>query len=176
MNAMIKFILLLPFKIIGLVFIAIGAALDNSNRRKLEREKQLEKQRREYERIARIENARIEKEKRERARLDRQAQADRRRAEKERIAADRKKAADLERKKALQFKAAQAGTDIEHYKVQRTELLKLYSELEKQYEQAATDSKKEIAFRKMIALNNQIRGVDRQIEKAQYTINKAGPE
>ena len=164
---MIKFFFLLPFKIIGLVFLAIGGVLDGVNRRKLEREKQAEKQRREYERIARIENARIEKEKRERARLDRQAQADRRRAEKER-------AADLERKKALQFKATQAGTDIEHYKVQRAELLKLYNEIEKQYSDAATDSKKEIAFRKMIALNNQIRGVDRQIEKAQYTINRAG--
>lgn len=161
---MIRFIFLLPFKIIGVIFLAIGAALDNSNRRRIEKEKQLEKQRREYERIARIENARIEKEKRERAR-----------AEKERIAAERKKAADLERKKALQFKAAQAGTDIEHYKIQRSELLKLYNEIERQYGDAATDSKKEIAFRKMIALNNQIRGVDRQIEKAQYTINKSGP-
>jgi hypothetical protein len=164
---MIRFIIFLPFRIVGLLFMTIGAILDNSNRRKLEREKQAEKQRREYERITRIESARIEKEKRERARLDRQAQADRRRAEKER-------AADLERKKALQFKAAQAATDIEHYKIQRTELLKLYSELEKQYSDAATDSKKEIAFRKMIALNNQIRGVDRQIEKAQYTINRTG--
>jgi len=172
---MIRFILLLPLKIIGVVFLAIGAALDNSNRRRIEKAKQFEKQRREYERIARIESARIEKEKRERARIEKAAQADRRRAEKERIAADRKRAADLERKKALQFKADQARTDIEHYKIQRSELLKLYNEIERQYSDAATDSKKEIAFRKMIALNNQIRGVDRQIEKAQYTINKSGP-
>lgn len=173
---MIKFLFLLPFKIIGVIFLAIGAALDNSNRRKLEREKQLEKQRREYERIARIENARIEKEKRERVRLEKQAQADRRRIEKEkeRQSVQAQKAAD--RRKAEKFKADQARTDIEHYKIQRAELLKLYTELERQYEQAATDSKKEIAFRKMLALNNQIRGVDRQIEKAQYTINKAGPE
>lgn len=173
---MIKFIILLPFKIIGLLFIAIGAVLDNSNRRRIEREKQLEKQQRELERIARIEFARIEKEKRERARQDRQAQADRRRIEKEKQAQAVKAQKAAERRKAETFKADQARTDIEHYKVQRSELLKLYSELEKQYEQAATDSKKEIAFRKMIALNNQIRGVDRQIEKAQYTINKAGPE
>jgi hypothetical protein len=170
---MIRFILLLPLKIIGLLFMAIGATLDGVNRRRIEKEKQLEKQRREMERIARIESARIEKEKRERARRERIEQADRRRAEKEKAAADRKKAADLERKKAMQFKAAQAATDIEHYKIQRTELLKLYSELEKQYSDAATDSKKEIAFRKMIALNNQIRGVDRQIEKAQFAVDKA---
>ena len=164
---MIKFIFLLPFKIIGVIFLAIGAAIDNSNRRRIEQEKQAEKQRRELERIARIENARIEKEKRDRARLERQAQADRRRAEKE-----KQKAAD--RRKAEKFKSDQARTDIEHYKIQRAELLKLYNEIEKQYSDAATDSKKEIAFRKMIALNNQIRGVDRQIEKAQYTINRTG--
>ena len=171
---MIKFLFLLPLKIMGLVFLAIGAALDNSNRRKLEREKQAEKQRRELERIARIESARIEKEKREKARADRIAQADRRRAEKEKAvqAVKAQKAAD--RRKAETFKADQARTDMEHYRVQRSELLKLYDELEKQYNDAATDSKKEIAFRKMIALNNQIRGVDRQIEKAQFTINRAG--
>lgn len=172
---MIRFIIFLPLRIVGYIFLAIGAVLDNSNRRKLEREKQKAAAWKEEQRIAKEQNARIEKEKRERARLDKQAQADRRRAEKERAAAGRKRAADLERKKALQFKAAQAATDIEHYKIQRAELLKLYSELEKQYSDAATDSKKEIAFRKMIALNNQIRGVDRQIEKAQYTINKSGP-
>lgn len=173
---MIKFLFLLPFKIIGVIFLAIGAILDGVNRRRIEKEKQLEKQRRELERIARIKNARIEKEKRERVRIEKAAQADRRRIEKEKAAADRKKAADLERKKALQFKAAQAGTDIEHYKIQRAELLKLYSELEKQFDAAATDKQKEIVFRKQLALNNQIRGVDRQIEKAQYTINKSGPE
>lgn len=171
---MIRLIFLLPFKIIGVIFLAIGAVLDNSNRRRIEKEKQLEKQRREYERIARIQATRIEKEKRERARLDRQAQADRRRAEKEKAAADRKRAADLERKKAMQFKAAQAGTDIVHYEQQRRELLKLYDELKKQFDAAATDKQKEIVFRKQIALNNQIRGVDRQIEKAQYTINRTG--
>ena len=171
---MLKFIILLPLKIIGLLFMATGATLDGVNRRKLEREKQLEKQRREYERIARIENARIEKEKRERVRIEKAAQADRRRIEKEKAAQAVKAQKAAERKKAETFKADQARTDMEHYKVQRSELLKLYAELEKQYEQAATDSKKEIAFRKMIALNNQIRGVDRQIEKAQYIINRTG--
>jgi hypothetical protein len=172
---MIKFILLLPIRVFGVICLIIGATLDGVNRRRIEKEKQLEKQRREYERIARIESARIEKEKREQARLDRQAQADRRRAEKEKAAQAvvAQKAAD--RRKAETFKADQARTDIEHYKVQRAELLKLYNEIEKQYSDAATDSKKEIAFRKMIALNNQIRGVDRQIEKAQYIINRTGP-
>lgn len=172
---MIKFILLLPIRVFGVICLIIGTTLDGVNHRRIEKEKQLEKQRREYERIARIESARIEKEKRERARLDRQAQADRRRAEKEKAAQAVQAQKAAERRKAEKFKADQARTDIEHYKVQRAELLKLYNEIEKQYGDAATDSKKEIAFRKMIALNNQIRGVDRQIEKAQYTINKSGP-
>ena len=171
---MIKFIFLLPFKIIGVIFLAIGAAIDKSNRRKLEREKQAEKQRRELERIARIENARIEKEKRERARLERQAQADRRRIEKEKAAQAVKAQKAADRRKAETFKADQARTDIEHYKIQRSELLKLYDELKRQFDAAATDKQKEIVFRKQIALNNQIRGVDRQIEKAQYTINRTG--
>lgn len=171
---MIKFILLLPLKIIGLLFMTIGAFLDGVNRRRIEREKQIEKQRRDYERIARIQAARIEKEKRERARADRIAQADRRRIEKEKAAQAVKAQKAADRRKADKFKADQARTDIEHYKIQRAELLKLYNELEKQYEQAATDKQKEIVFRKQIALNNQIRGVDRQIEKAQFTINRAG--
>jgi colicin import membrane protein len=169
---MIKFIFLLPLRIIGLLFMAIGAALDGVNRRRIEKAKQLEKQRREYERMARIQSARIEKEKREQDRRERIEQADRRRAEKEKAAADRKKAADLERKKALQFKATQARTDIVHYEIQRRELLKLYDELIKQFDAAGTDKQKEIVFRKQIALNNQMRGIDRKIEQAQFTINR----
>lgn len=171
---MIKFLFLLPFKIIGVIFLAIGAAIDNSNRRRIEQEKQAARAAMEQQKAMKAAAARIEKEKRERVRIEKAAAADRRRAEKERIAADRKKAADLERKKALQFKAAQAGTDIVHYEQQRRDLLKLYNEIERQYSDAATDSKKEILFRKQLALNNQIRGVDRQIEKAQYTINRTG--
>ena len=165
---MIRFILFLPFKIIGVVFLAIGAILDGVNRRRIEKEKHAA-------RIWKEQAARIEKEKRDADRRDRQAQADRRRAEKEKAAQAVKAQKAADRRKAETFKADQARTDIEHYKIQRSELLKLYNEIEKQYSDAATDSKKEIAFRKMIALNNQIRGVDRQIEKAQYTINKSGP-
>lgn len=171
---MIKFIILLPIKIIGLLFMAIGAILDGVNRRRIEEEKQLEKQRREYERIARIENARIEKEKRERARIEKAAQADRRRIEKEKAAQAVRAQKAAERRKAETFKADQARTDIVHYEQQRRELLKLYDELKKQFDAAGTDKQKEIVFRKQIALNNQIRGVDRQIEKAQFTINRAG--
>ena len=120
---MIRFILLLPIKIIGLLFMAIGAILDGANRCRIEQAKQDERRRREQYRIE---------------------------------------------------QAAQAATDIEHYKIQRAELIKLYNEIEKQYNETTAQGKKEILFRKQLALNNQIRGVDRQIEKAQYTINRTG--
>ena len=157
---MIKFLFLLPFKIIGVIFLAIGAFLER-------REKERIAAAREYEK--RIAAAQKEQERRARAARIATERAQRSaRIEKERLEKEKK------RRATETFKADQARTDMEHYKVQRAELLKLYNEIEKQYSDAATDSKKEISFRKMIALNNQIRGVDRQIEKAQYTINRTG--
>ena len=157
---MIRFILLLPLKIIGLVFMAIGAILER-------REKERIAAAREYEK--RIAAAQREQERRERAARIATERAQRiARIEQER----RRKQA--EKARAETFKKEQARIDIEHYRIQRAELLKLYNEIERQYSDAATDSKKEILFRKQLALNNQIRGVDRQIEKAQYTINRAG--
>ena len=165
---MIKFLFLLPVKILGLLFMAIGSAINAAEQRKAEREKQAERIRREYEK--RIAAAQRERERRERAARIATERAQRiARIEKEKLEKEKK------RREAETFKKDQARIDIEHYRIQRSELIKLYNEIEKQYSDAATDSKKEIAFRKMIALNNQIRGVDRQIEKAQYTINKSGP-
>ena len=139
---------------------AIGAFLER-------REKERIAAAREYEK--RIAAAQKEEERRARAARIATERAQRlARIEKERL---EKKA---EKERAQKFKAAQAATDIEHYKVQRSELLKLYNEIEKQYNETTAQGKKEILFRKQLALNNQIRGVDRQIEKAQYTINRAG--
>lgn len=161
---MIKFILLLPLKIIGLLFMAIGAFLERNERRRIEQEKRLEKQRREYERIARIESARIEKEKRERDRREKAAATDRRRIEKEK--AEKRKAAESKK----QFQIEQAKTDIVHYEQQRRDLLKLYNELQKQYDAATAENRKETLYRKILAINNQIRAADRIIERLQYTI------
>lgn len=157
---MIRFILFLPFKIIGLLFIAIGAVLER-------REKERIAAAREYEK--RIAAAQKEQERRARA-----ARIATERAQRSARIEQERRRKQAEKARAETFKADQARIDLEHYKVQRAELLKLYTELEKQYSDAATDSKKEIAFRKMIALNNQIRGVDRQIEKAQFIINRTG--
>ena len=164
---MIRFLLLLPIKIMGLLFMAIGATLDNANRRRIEQAKQDERRRREQYRIEQA--AQREQERRERA-----ARIATERAQRiDRIEQERRRK-QAEKARAETFKKEQARIDIEHYRIQRAELLKLYNEIERQYSDAATDSKKEILFRKQLALNNQIRGVDRQIEKAQYTINRAG--
>ena len=165
---MIRFIFLLPIKIIGLLFMAIGALLDGANRRRTEQAKQEERQRREQYRIEQA--AQREQERRERAARIATEKANRTaRIEKE------KQERERQRQRAETFKKEQAQTDIVHHEQQRRELLKLYNELQRQYDETTADSRKEILFRKLIAINNQLRGVDRQIEKAQYTINKSGP-
>jgi hypothetical protein len=164
---MIRFIIFLPIRIIGYIFLYIGSILEYRNAARIEQAKQ-------EQRIIKEQSQRIEREKRERYKLEKQAAADRARTEREKARQAEKRRKEQERKRAAQFKTEQAKTDIVHYEIQRAELLKLYNEIEKQYGDAATDSKKEIAFRKMIALNNQIRGVDRQIEKAQFIINRTG--
>ena len=159
-NDMIKFILQLPLKIIGVIFLAIGAILE----------------RREKERIAaaRYREKRIAAELKEQERRERAARIATEKANRTARIEQERRRKQAEKARAETFKKEQARIDIEHYRIQRAELLKLYNEIERQYSDAATDSKKEILFRKQIALNNQIRGVDRQIEKAQYTINRAG--
>ena len=156
---MIKFLLLLPIKILGLLFMAIGAFLER-------REKERIAAAREYER--RIASELKEKDRRERlARIATEKANRTARIEKE------KQERERQRQRAETFKKEQARIDIIHYEQQRRELLKLYNELQRQYDETTADSRKEILFRKLIAINNQLRGVDRQIEKAQYTINRA---
>lgn len=153
---MIKFILLLPIKTIGLLFIAIGAILER-------REKERIAAAREYEK--RIAAAQKERERRARAARIATERAQRSaRIEYERL--EKRKAA--ESKKVFQIE--QAKTDIIHYQSQRRELLKLYNELQKQYDAATAENRKETLYRKILAINNQIRAADRIIERLQYTI------
>ena len=153
---MIKFILLLPLKIIGLLFMAIGAFLER-------REKERIQAAREYEK--RIAAAQKEEERRARAARIATEKANRTaRVEKEK--AEKRKAAESKK----QFQIEQAKTDIIHYQSQRRDLLKLYNELQKQYDAATAENRKETLYRKILAINNQIRAADRIIERLQYTI------
>ena len=153
---MIKFILLLPLKIIGLLFMAIGATLER-------REKERIAAAREYEK--RIAAAQKEEERRARAariateRAQRIARIEKEKQERER-----------QRQRAETFKKEQARIDIIHYEQQRRDLLKLYNELQKQYDAATAENRKETLYRKILAINNQLRAADRIIERLQYTI------
>ena len=157
---MIKFLLLLPLKIIGLLFMAIGAILE----------------RREKERIAaaRIEEKRTAAELKEQDRRERAARIATEKAnrtariEYERLEKEKK------RRAAETFKKDQARIDIIHYEQQRRDLLKLYNELQKQYDATTAENRKETLYRKILAINNQIRAVDRTIERLQYIIAGSG--
>ena len=129
---MIRFLLLLPIKILGLLFMFIGSIIEHS-----------EKQR--------IQAARIEE---------------------KRIAAAQKE--EKTRRAAETFKKDQARIDLEHYLQQRRDLLKLYNELQKQYDATTAENRKETLYRKILALNNQLRVVDRTIERLQFTADRTG--
>ena len=135
---------------------AIGAILERREKERIaaarEYEKRIAAAQKEEERRARA--ARIATEKAQRsARIEKEKQA---------------KQQQQERKK--QFQIEQAKTDIVHYEQQRRDLLKLYNELQKQYDAATAENRKETLYRKILALNNQIRAADRIIERLQYTI------
>ena len=156
---MIKFLLLLPIKILGLLFMAIGSSLERREKERIAAARENEK---------RIAAAQREQERRERAARIATEKANRTaRIELEKL--EKRKAA--ESKKVFQIE--QAKTDIIHYQSQRRDLLKLYNELQKQYDATTAENRKETLYRKILALNNQIRAVDRTIEKLQYII--AGP-
>ena len=153
---MIKFLLLLPIKIIGAVFILIGSIIEHSEKQRIQaardREKRIAAAQKEEERRARA--ARIATE-----RAQRLARIEKEKAEKRKAAESKK-----------QFQIEQAKTDIVHYEQQRRDLLKLYNELQKQYDAATAENRKETLYRKILAINNQIRATDRIIERLQYTI------
>lgn len=161
---MIKFILLLPLKIIGLLFIAIGALLDGVNRRRIEQAKQEERQRREQYKTERA--AQKEQERRERAariateRAQRSARIEYERLEKEK-----------KRRAAETFKKEQAEKDLYHYREQLTETLKIYNELQREYENS-TGPKQTTVYRKLIGINQTIRNIEKQIDKAQFQLLK----
>ena len=135
---------------------AIGAILERREKERIaaarEYEKRIAAAQKEEERRARL--ARIATE-----RAQRLARIEYERLEK-RKAAESKKA----------FQIEQAKTDIIHYQSQRRDLLKLYNELQKQYDATTAENRKETLYRKILAINNQVRATDRIIERLQYTI------
>ena len=156
---MIKFIILLPFKIIGVIFLAIGAFLER-------REKARIAAAREYEK--RIAAAQKEEERRARAARIATERAQRlARIENERLEKEKK------RRAAETFKKEQAEKDLYHYREQLTETLKVYNELQREYENS-TGPKQTTVYRKLIGINQTIRNIEKQIDKATFIIDWTG--
>ena len=157
---MIRFLLLLPIKILGLLFMFIGSIIEHSEKQRIQAARIEEK---------RIAAAQKEEERRERAARIATERAQRSaRIEKERLEKEKK------RRAAETFKKDQARIDLEHYLQQRRDLLKLYNELQKQYDAETAENRKETLYRKILAINNQIRAADRTIERLQYIIAGSG--
>ena len=164
---MIRFLLLLPVKLLGLVFMAIGGAIEAHQRRAAQADKlriaQAKEEQRARERGARIAAARANEAERKRAAQARAEATEERRAEAERIRAA--KAAERVR---------EADNDLAHLEQRQRDLATLYSFAESEYANASTDRKKEAAFRKMMAIDQQRRTAARQAERLQYTISTGG--
>lgn len=164
---MIKFLFLLPIKLLGLVFIGIGSVIESNQRRAA----QAERQRIAESRARQIEEARAAK---EGARIAKARQAERIRAEKAR--ATEAKRAEAEQRKAAHAaeKVREADNDLAHLEQRQRDLATLYSFAEAQYTNASTDKQKEAAFRKMMAIDQQRRTAARQAERMQFIINAGG--
>ena len=164
---MIKGLLLLPLRIVGLVFMAIGGAIEANQRRQAEAERlriaQAKEEQRAMERGARIAAQRMKEAERKRAAQARAEATEARRAEAERVKAA--KAAERVR---------EADNDLAHLEQRQRDLATLYSFAESEYTNASTDRKKEAAFRKMMAIDQQRRTAARQAERLQYTISTGG--
>lgn len=164
---MIKELLLLPVRILGLVFMAIGGAIDANRRRSAEAERlriaQAKEEQRAMERGARIAAAKAKEAERKRAAQARAEATEARRVEAERVRAA--KAAERVR---------EADNDLAHLEQRQRDLATLYSFAESEYTNASTDRKKEAAFRKMMAIDQQRRTAARQAERLQYTISTGG--
>lgn len=164
---MIRFMLLLPVKLLGLVFMAIGGAIDAHQRRAAQAERlriaQAKEEQRAMERGARIAAARAKEAERKRAAQARAEATEARRAEAERVKAA--KAAERVR---------EADNDLAHLEQRQRDLATLYSFAEAQYNNAGTDRQKEAAYRKMMALDQQRRTAARQAERLQFVVNQGG--
>ena len=191
---MIKFLFLLPVKILGLLFMAIGSAINAAEQREAEREKQAERIRREYEKQQREKQKAAERatDRARRIAMQEQREADRR--EKERINAERDKAKfqwaeqrEAERQRAAAWRECcyksklgleyQNAIDNETYT--RVRGSELYAMLE-QYEQELIDAvdagnakqieqarKKLINTRRLLRENEKAVYMD-QFKKQQY--------
>ena len=160
---MIKELLLLPIRLLGLVFMAIGGAIEASQRRAAEAE--------------RLRIAQAKADERERLRREREAARATRAAQTEATRIRR----EQERAKAEQLRAAKAAervreaqADLAHLDQMRQDLRTLADYAERIEADAATDARKAAAFQKRMAIDQKLRSVDRQRERLQFVVDQGG--
>lgn len=160
---MIKFLLLLPVKLLGLVFVGIGEALKASEarRREVERIRVAQAKAGERERIRR---------EREAARATKSAQTEATRIQRE---AKQREVERIRVAKAAE-RVREADADLAHLDAMREDCRKLAEYAEALLEGATTDSQKEVATKKLMAANQKLRSVDRQRERLQFIISTGG--
>ena len=160
---MIRFLLLLPVKLLGLVFLGIGEALraSEARRREAERVRLAQAKADERERLRR---------EREAARATRAAQTETTRIQRE----AKQREAELVKAAKAAERVREADNDLAHLEQRQRDLATLYSFAEAQYTNASTDRKKEAAFRKMMAIDQQRRTAARQAERMQHIISMGG--
>lgn len=160
---MIRWLLLLPVKLLGLVFMAIGGAIEASQRRAAEAERVRVAQDKADER------ERIRRE-REAARATRAAQTEAARIRREQ---ERAKAEQLRAAKAAE-RVREADADLAHLEAMRADCQRLAEYAEALLDRAETDSQKEAATKRLMAANQRLRSVDRQRERLQFVVNQGG--
>lgn len=160
---MIRFILLLPIKLLGLVFMATGRAIEAHQRRAAEAE--------------RVRVAQAKQDERERLRREREAARATRAAQTEAARIRR----EQERAKAEQLRAAKAAervreaqADLAHLDQMRQDLRTLADYAERIEADAQTDARKAAAFQKRMAIDQRLRSVDRQRERLQFVVDQGG--
>lgn len=155
--------MLLPVKLLGLVFMAIGGAIEASQRRAAE--------------VERVRAAQAKADERERIRREREAARATRAAQTEAARIRR----EQERAKAEQLRAAKAAervreaqADLAHLDQMRQDLRTLADYAERIEADAQTDARKAAAFQKRMAIDQKLRSVDRQRERLQFVVNQGG--
>ena len=160
---MIRFILLLPVKLLGLLFLGISEALKASEARRAEAERVRVAQAKQDERD------RIRRE-RDAARATRAAQTNAARIQRE---AKQREAERLRAARAAE-RVREAQADLDHLEVMRGDLMRLANAAEAAWDAASTDAQRDAALRKRIAADQRIRSVDRQRERLQFVVNQGG--
>lgn len=171
---MIKFLFLLPVKLLGLVFIGIGSVIESRQRRAEQAERQRIAEAKAEQAALKEAARRFKAQQAERLKAEKAAAAEARRRESAKARQAKEAEAERRKERNAAEKVREADNDLAHLEQRQRDLATLYSFAESQYANASTDRQKEAAFRKMMAIDQQRRTAARQAERMQFIINAGG--